>query len=356
MAATGIEIETDLPVQAVGFHHRPYFSEASRLLPYEELGSTYRVLAVADDAVESTSSFIVQATEDGTTVTIRPSALTLDLRPAWRDYDVALDRGMVVQVQSTGDLTGSEIVADAPVAVFAGGRAQTIDCDASSHAWDQLPPVSRWGTDYVASPLIDQDYGYLLVLANHDDTELTLDCEAAGTLAAGSSARFRIDGPTRLRANRPVLAAIVPPGGRCASPLVFGDPNLVVLTPTALTRPFATLQRLEDPSFADDQPLRDFESDPSPGGPPEIRRDRVLAFVPDAASLSGGSIVDEIVLDDATVVAVDLAEPVTLVAERLQGFVYGVSPFNAYTYGLGFDCEGCAATLSEPSSCDGGAR
>ena len=83
-----------------------------------------------------------------------------------------------------------------------------------------------------------------------------------------------------------------------------------------------------------------------------MRRDRNRRRL---SSAIRGSILDEVVLGDATVVTVDLAEPVTLAAERLQGFVYGVSPFNAYTYGLGFDCEGCAATLSEPSHCEDGA-
>ena len=337
IAATGIEVMTADPVHVVAYHHRLFFSEASRILPFEELGGDYRVLAVQDDIEVGPSAFAVQSLVDGTLVTIRPSTFTLDLRPAGEPYTVTLDQGEVLQVQAQGDLTGTRVTANERIAVFGGGREPTVECAAASHAWDQLPPVSRWGTDYVAAPLLEQSFGFVKVVAAEDGTGVTVDCEEAATLDAGDSAMVRVEGPARIRASAPVLAALVLPGGACASTQFLGDANLAVLTPVPLTRGGVQASRAADDTFVEG------------GG---LRFDRVMAVLPEGATLSGAeSPVADTPLDDGRLTTVDVTQPVNLSADALQGLAYGVSAHNAYTYNLGYDCISCAQDLQLPTDC-----
>ncbi|MEM6925662.1 MAG: IgGFc-binding protein, partial [Myxococcota bacterium] len=341
----GIEVVVDDPAQVVGVHNRRFFSEATRLLPEDELGVNYRVLAVPSDNGLVPSEFVVVAGEDGTDVTITPSALTSDLRPADLPFTITLDAGQVFQLQSNEDLSGSLVEATQRVAVFGGGREPLLDCPASSHAWEQLPPTSRWATDWLVSPWRpDQPYGYALVIADADDTEVTLDCEPIEQLDAGQVARVRLDDLGRIRADKPVLVAQLSIGGDCGggggpfpTGRAFGDPNLLLATPAPLYRDAIVAKPLTDITFAEG-----------------VRRDRVVVFRESGALQVSPEPAErfERAIDgfDAELLGID--GPTTAENDALRGFAYGVSNYNAYSYSLGWDCEGCATELQTPATCD----
>ncbi len=341
----GLELLTDAPVHAVGVHHRVGHTESTRLLPWRELGVNYVVAAVSDDSESGPSSFVVVATEDETDVIISPSAATLDFRPPGVAIPLTMQAGEVVQYQADGDLTGSRVFATKKVAVFSGGQEPVVDCEGPNHVWEQLPPLTRWATDWLIAPWPDQPYQYALVVSATSGTVVTLDCEPVASLGAGQSVRLRLDDPGRIRSNQPVLVTQLAVGGACErgdDEPALGDPNLLLATRAALTRDGAvSLRPAEHPTLA-----------LGPGG----RFDRAVFFRRSgdvAISLTPSPAgVDLATADDRSVEFYELSATTTAQGDGLQGHLHGVTEGNAYAHDIGVDCEGCGPALAVPAICD----
>lgn len=173
---TAYRLESDVPITAYQFNPldnnvQVFSNDASLLFPTHVLATDYT--AITGDAIllgtdqepqgDNSGAYIaVVATEDGTTV---------DLFPTWGLYPgayegVILDAGQVFTAVSLGmmvypsmpgdgNLSGSRVVADKPVAVFSGNVA-TIepnpgDCCAD-HLEHQMLPMVAWGNKYNAAP------------------------------------------------------------------------------------------------------------------------------------------------------------------------------------------------------------
>ena len=128
-------------------------TDAFAALPTAALGQRYRVMAWTGGA-NGPSQLAIGAVpaSDGdtttpTTVTITPAAAAGG-RPAGVPYSVVLSPFDAYQLRSSGDLTGSLIQADRPIAVYAGNRCANIPtqmtgfCD---HVVEQLNPVPDLG-------------------------------------------------------------------------------------------------------------------------------------------------------------------------------------------------------------------
>ncbi len=156
----GVRIRSEDPIEAVAFHWRLYFSEASRLLPREELGTDYHVLTV-QDLNDGPTGFTVVATQDGTEVEVTPSAFTLGPRPENTPSIITLNEGEVWPVQANADLSGSRVrsLSGQPIAVFAGARQPIVGCGrgATSHVWEQLPPHRPLGPPHHRRALRPQE-------------------------------------------------------------------------------------------------------------------------------------------------------------------------------------------------------
>jgi hypothetical protein len=169
-------VVSDLPISAYQFqpldNSTPVYSnDATLLFPTNVLGSDYTAITgdatlVAADAFsqsdDNTGAFVsVVATQDGTTVTLFPTA---GLHPGVVN-DVLLDRGQVLTAISSergaptfGNLSGTRVQADAPVAVFSGSVATSEPTSANAccadHLEHQMLPLTAWGTSYVAAPAV----------------------------------------------------------------------------------------------------------------------------------------------------------------------------------------------------------
>ncbi|MEO0604758.1 MAG: IgGFc-binding protein [Myxococcota bacterium] len=342
----GLELLTEAPVYAVAVHHRVGYSEASSLLPWPELGVNYVVTAVADTEELTPSAFVVLATEDETRVTITPSTSTTDFRPPLVAYPVELQAGEVVQIQADGDLSGTKVTATKKVAVFAGGQEPVVDCDGPNHVWEQLPPLSRWATDWLVTPWPEQRYQYVNVLAADAATTVSLNCDNAVTLGPNQSTRFRIQDAGRIRSNKPVLVTQLATGGTCErndDEAAIGDPNLLLAARTALTRegPLA-LRPAEHPTLLEVVGSED-------------RTDRVVLWRDDDGSIDlqpPSARINAWSVDDLVVEAAQLDGAATASGPPLRGFVYGATEGNAYAYDIGVACSDCGPALREPALCD----
>jgi hypothetical protein len=169
-------IESDIPLTAYQFNPldnlvQVFSNDASLLFPTHVLATDY--IAITGDAIllgtdlepqgDNSGAYVaIVATEDGTTV---------DLFPEWGLYpgpyeDVVLDRGEIFTAVSLGpkiypgtpgdgNLSGSRVLADKPVAVFSGNVA-TIEPNpgpcCADHLEHQMLPLVAWGISYNAAP------------------------------------------------------------------------------------------------------------------------------------------------------------------------------------------------------------
>ncbi len=215
-------ITSDVPITAYQFNPldntvEVFSNDASLLFPTHVLGTDYT--AITGDALllttdaepmgDNAGAFVsVVATEDGTSV---------DLFASWALYDgdtegVMLDRGDVFTAVSrgsgmntTGDgnLSGSRVVADKPVAVFSGNVA-TIEPNpgqcCADHLEQQMLPLVAWGDSYLAAPPPSPAAAGTAVASGYritgsfDGTSLTYSPAtppgAPTTIGAGQTVRF----------------------------------------------------------------------------------------------------------------------------------------------------------------------
>ncbi|MEM6994940.1 MAG: IgGFc-binding protein, partial [Myxococcota bacterium] len=213
-------VESDVPITAYQFNPldnqvEVYSNDASLLLPVHALGVEYTAvtgnaillsMGEGDPRPVNAGAFIsVVATEDDTFVEVSPRTALVG-GPA----EATLNRGEVLTVVSSvqgannGNLSGSRITSDRPVAVFGGNVATAVPANQTNccadHLEHQLPPHSSWGTAYgVApppSPVSDvPDAAIYRITGAFDGTELrycpTMPVGAPQTLDAGDTAVFQ---------------------------------------------------------------------------------------------------------------------------------------------------------------------
>jgi hypothetical protein len=206
-----------------------YTNDASLLLPANAWTGNYRV--ASRNAWRTLSGFYaVTASQDGTTVTLSPSATTAVNAGGGANADgtgtILLNEGDVLQVVSATngaesqatDLTGSLVSADKPVQVIGGHDCTNVPfnipyCD---HIEESMPPIETLTMRYIVTPPQRANGGtdaeYVRVIAIEPATSVTYDPPQAGAPAslanagdffeiAASSADFLIMG------DKPILVA-----------------------------------------------------------------------------------------------------------------------------------------------------
>jgi hypothetical protein len=159
----------------------------------------------------------------------------------------ALNAGEFIQWQDSGEMTGTAMLADKPIAFYGGASALTYDssmpeCEngASDNAHQQLPPIPALGSEYVAAPYhsrisIPESVPYRLV-GLVDGTTLSYDPvqpAAPTTLARGAVAEFESTTAFTVRSQdetHPFYVAQIMPG--CGKGDPTGDEEFVNVVPS----------------------------------------------------------------------------------------------------------------------------
>ncbi|KIG17932.1 Dipeptide-binding ABC transporter, periplasmic substrate-binding component [Enhygromyxa salina] len=135
-----------------------FSNDASLLLPSSGLGNVHRVIGYSTAnpidlipiaGIPDRSSVAVIGTQDGTNVTIRPGTTTksdmisIPIGQPGVPFEVQLNQWEVLNVASDGipgDMTGTVVEADKPVAVFSSGERAI----APSYEGDDFPTPPNW--------------------------------------------------------------------------------------------------------------------------------------------------------------------------------------------------------------------
>lgn len=156
----GIRIRATAPIVVYQFNtfSNDFSNDASLLLPSSGLGMIHRVIGypsanpidlIPIAGIPDRSSVAVIGTQDGTNVAIRPGTTTrsdmisIPIAGPGDTINVQLNKWEIVNIASDGipgDMTGTVVEADRPVAVFSTGERAI----APSYAGDDLPTPPDW--------------------------------------------------------------------------------------------------------------------------------------------------------------------------------------------------------------------
>ncbi len=227
---TGFHILAEHEIAVVGVNRALWTTDALLFYPVEALGTEYVVLSYPSDGrvgqggldeSSTPSQFVVVATAPDTQVQIVPNVPSADT------MKLLLDAGEVYLLQAKmegnlrADLTGTRILSDKPVAVFAGHQRATVPISLRAYPGSpsrdmllaQLLPVDLWSKEALLFPFLDpidiQPYeeDVYRVVATMDGTRLFANGEFLATLRAGQVFEAPLRKPLHLVANKPIQVA-----------------------------------------------------------------------------------------------------------------------------------------------------
>ncbi len=257
-----IHLVSDNPLNVYAFNWSQNSSEVALIFPKESLGNEYYAVCytphINGNGINSgngrNSEFLIVASEDNTVVNITPSRVTDNGRLANTTFSISLNKGELYQVQSAnlpipvwagqGDLTGSYIKSNKPVALYSGSLSTTVPGGADVSAWDhlyeQIPPVQSWGRKFIAVPLKSRHEDTYRVLASEDNTTIRIGNKSSFTLDKGEFNEFTLlfNEPSLIESDKPILLAQYSNSNSVDFSYTGGDgdPFMVIVSPVNQTR------------------------------------------------------------------------------------------------------------------------
>lgn len=269
----GIHLVADNPVNVYALNWDQNSSDVAVIYPVESLGQEYFAMCYYPDIDMSNpytgngrnSEFLVVATQDSTSVAITPSKVTDHLVPKDSTFSVWLNRGKVYQVQSEnipgtdntgqGDLTGSYINTNKPVAFYSGSLSTTIPEGVCcwDHLYEQIPPLQAWGREYFAVPLKSREQDRYRILASEDNTTVQITGRQDILLNRGEFVEvvFYYNDPKRIFADKPIMVAQFSQSRDIDRDFNKGngDPFMIILSSTKQTKNDVTFVAYQSPNI-----------------------------------------------------------------------------------------------------------
>jgi len=233
VAENVFHVSSDKEVSVYALNQGSTTSDAFLVLPTDALGKDYYVLTYNSDRQgggiipnnsSTPSEFAIVATEDGTDITINPSASTA--RNGNRNTILArLDQGQSLLVQAdltagdgSGDLTGSRVQANKPIGLFAGQQRARVpikndQLTSRDHIVEQLPSVDTWGRTAIVVPFprpynaTNQSQDIYRVIAGYDSTDILINGIKTTTLSKGGIYQSVLTTPQVITSNKSIMVA-----------------------------------------------------------------------------------------------------------------------------------------------------
>ncbi len=234
-----IHITSDSNISVYGLNTRYQTTDTYMALPIQALGTEYRVMGYTKLAPDLLSGFSIVAIEDGTEVTITPSALIKGGRLPNRPYTVKLRRGDVYTAEAewesvgASDVTGSLVSSNKPISVFSGHTCAYVPVriEACNHLVEQVPPLSSWGKHFYLGMIKERTKYNYRVLASAVDTKVFEDSRLVAMLRPGEFYEgANLTRHVQLTADKPVLVAQFAQGFKNGDSV--GDPMMILVSPT----------------------------------------------------------------------------------------------------------------------------
>jgi len=270
-----IHIVSDQPLNIFAMNWSPSSADAAVIFPVDAIGNEYYAMCYEPHINEGAngapgngknSEFVVVASEDNTKVTITPTKITDQLRPANVPIVITLNKGELYQVQSMnhanlagqGDLTGSHIVSDKPVSFYSGSWSTTIPASSTSaydHLYEQIPPVRSWGRKFVTVPLKGRSMDVFRILTSENKTNIRIGNNSPIVLDVGNFYEFTLnaDQPSLIESDHPILLAQYMVSNSVDKPVGAavwdGDPLMLIISPVDQTRETVAFVAYDSPNI-----------------------------------------------------------------------------------------------------------
>lgn len=226
----GVHVTANRAVVVYGLDIQESSADTFLALPLPALGVAYDAITYTPTEFSS-SQLAVVATADGTQLSVTPTA-AIGARPSGATYEITLDAGEVYQAASSGDLSGTKLAADYPIAVFSGNPWAFVPVGASfaDHLVEQLAPTAAWGTDVFAIPSASRlPPERLRIQASEPSTLVTISTGGDVTLGPGQVVENPFSVATRFQAVAPISISQFAVGG--SNDGGAGDPFLLIPLP-----------------------------------------------------------------------------------------------------------------------------
>jgi PKD repeat protein len=269
----GIRLISERPVNVYALNWNQNSADVAVIYPVSSLGSEYFAMCYYPD-IDMTdpetgngrnSEFLIVATENGTIVEITPSRVTHKLMPKDSTFRVLLNKGQVYQVQSEnlpgtrqegqGDLTGSHIISNKPVAFYSGSLSTQIPTGKCcwDHLYEQIPPVHSWGLEYYIAPFKSRKEDRYRVLASENNTQVHITGRTPFTINRGEFREFVVTegNSVRLLSGKPVMVAHYSQSVTVdqLQSTGDGDPFMIILSPVNQSRNDVTFVAYKSPDL-----------------------------------------------------------------------------------------------------------
>lgn len=253
----GIFIRSNVPIVVYTLNTLAASTDSYTAIPIKHLGKEYltvnrpndrypinpREVEPLDTMIRS-SEFMVIAPNDFTNVEITPSYRTERGSQAGEPINVTLYRGQCYVVRSaqtpigTGDLTGSRIRSNLPVAVLSGHVRASVPTDTArskDHLVEMLPPMPKWGMMYATTPFAVVYGGDIIrLMAGSDDTNIEIETPSGPftryLAKAGDWVDLTLNDPAFYRSTKPFLVTQFMPSRRSGGSTDY-DPAMVIVPP-----------------------------------------------------------------------------------------------------------------------------
>lgn len=250
-------VETDKDVTVYALNQAYTTSDAFLVLPTDAVGEKYLIMSYNSDKTSQTdlptpSEFAIVATENGTEITINATKDVFAENSS--TINITLNKGDVYLIQANvlggdwrADLTGSEIIATKPIAVFSGHQRATTpiyfnfgDRKSRDHLVEQMPPIDTWGSSAFLVPYpipADAKNGSTnaatdsyRVLSGYDSTVIKVNDGIVATLNRGEFFEAPLQSAAVVKTSRPALVAQFkktsdisagPPASKLADPFMM---------------------------------------------------------------------------------------------------------------------------------------
>ncbi|WP_339066203.1 putative Ig domain-containing protein [Teredinibacter turnerae] len=245
---TAIRVSADADISVVLLNRKAASTDSALVLPTDAQGNKYiatsytspkytKIRGYGNKGEENRPFLGVVATQDNTEVTVTPS-FTYNDGEAEREenvpYSITLDQGQTYQVYGKGDITGTAVDADKPIAVFSGNSCAYLQENYCDHIVENLLPVSAWSAQYFVTPLALREKGdTFAVYAAFDDTVIDVNGVKIAKLNRGEHYEFIEHEASNILGNKPFALIQFSNGSMYDQKNIepIGDPAMLMVQP-----------------------------------------------------------------------------------------------------------------------------
>ncbi len=260
-----VEVASDVPISVYAMSSQPFSSDSYAVIPVSNWGTEYTVLSMANDGYGvgndsnfvmlpeeiRQSEFMIIAAADNTIAEFNPTYQTQRGAVAGQWQSVKLNKGQCYLVKAapikplSGDLTGSRVRANQPIAVISGHARSAVPqalvnvTDSKDHLAEWLIPDRTLSNEYISVPfytdaripvgdviriVATQPQTSLLIYTEREDLTYTL--KNAGDIQTLKG----VDSPCWIRSTKPVSVGQYMLTGWAGGSISY-DPSLVIVPP-----------------------------------------------------------------------------------------------------------------------------